>query len=384
MLELGLEEPSDIESASSYDDNDDYEKKWLRVQHDFDKLSTNYRRLQSVNEALKRQITEINRQGADYLSAKAEAERVAHEAELRMEKMAKNAQIDQRAREGQVKRVRIMEHQMKEVIEESKKEQRQRVKSEERTAELLKALNRERAQRLHDLHQNFRIAGSSAAAAEREKKMEARYFGAEKEIVTLSREQDVLTAACKAHQRINELGVGAQMEQEKDNEYLTAERIMLKSALQEAREEARAARATADGLRKEILGLRTDLVRQSKGALRLEDGSVTLADPSYCGGRLSTVRFSLPLLQASANLGDASTVKDGSVAETKAPPKKRRNLVRARTVVVDPHDKAEISRTGTVVSKEGLILSTQLGGDLQSDLTRTLGIEPNSVETKQP
>ena len=394
MLDLGLEEPSDDDlgdRSDSYDDEDDYEKKWLRVQHDFDKLSTNYRRLQSVNEALKRQIGELNRQGAEYLNAKADAERSAHEAELRMDKMQKNAMIDQRAREGQVKRVRIMEHQMKEVLEESKKEQRQRVKSEERTAELVKALNRERAQRLHDLHQNFRIAGSSAAAADREKAMEARYFGAEREIATLSREQDVLTAACKAHARINDLGVGAQMRQERALEHAQAERIMLQSALQDAVADARAARATSASLRTEILALRTDLVRASKGQLRLEDGSLALADPSAssaCGGKLSTVRFSLPLLQSgsAATLGDASTVKDGSVAErppssAAGAPKKRRNLVRARTVVVDPHDKAEISRTGTVVSKEGLILSTQVGGDLQSDLTRVLGVEPNARRT---
>ena len=87
-----------------YDVEDDYERQYLRVQHDFDKLQTNYRRLQSVNEALKRQIESQNVQLAEYLKAKNEAERVAHETELRMEKMAKNAAIDARARDGQVER----------------------------------------------------------------------------------------------------------------------------------------------------------------------------------------------------------------------------------------------------------------------------------------
>lgn len=389
MLDIGLEEPSDDDlERTAYNDDDDYEKKWLRVAHDFDKLSTNYRRLQSVNEALKRQIAEANANGARYLAATADAERLAREAELRMSKMKANADIDRRAREGQVKRVRIMEHQMKEVAEEGRKEQRARIKSEERTADLLRSLNRERAQRLHDLHANFRIAGSSAAAAEREKAMEGRYFGAEKEIVALSREQDVLAAACRAHARINSAGVGAQHDQEKRIEWAEAERVVLKAALQDARSEARDHRALADALRAEILGLRTDLVRASKGRLRLgADGSV-VADASgdaRCGGRLSAVRFSLPSLPLGGGGsgvlgGDSITVKDGSVA-TARPAPKRRNLVRARSVRVDPDDKAEISRTGTIVAREGLLLSTQPGGDLQSDLTRVLGVEPNARRT---
>ncbi|EGB03004.1 hypothetical protein AURANDRAFT_68376 [Aureococcus anophagefferens] len=150
--------------APDYDVDDDYERQYLRVQHDFDKLTTNYRRLQTVNEALKRQIEQQHTQLAEYLKAKNDAERVAHESELRMAKMAKNAEIDARAREGQVKRVRVMEHQMKEVLEESDKERRQRAVAEEKTAELHKALNRERAQRLHDLHQNFRIAGTLSSS----------------------------------------------------------------------------------------------------------------------------------------------------------------------------------------------------------------------------
>ncbi|KAH8047324.1 hypothetical protein JL722_13136 [Aureococcus anophagefferens] len=173
--------------APDYDVDDDYERQYLRT----------------VNEALKRQIEQQHTQLAEYLKAKNDAERVAHESELRMAKMAKNAEIDARAREGQVKRVRVMEHQMKEVLEESDKERRQRAVAEEKTAELHKALNRERAQRLHDLHQNFRIAGTSAEALRREKEMEDRYFAAEKEIAAQAHEKDVLVAACEAHAKIN-------------------------------------------------------------------------------------------------------------------------------------------------------------------------------------
>ncbi|KAH8066876.1 hypothetical protein JL721_8068 [Aureococcus anophagefferens] len=94
-MDLDLAEIIDDGRARpDYDVDDDYERQYLRVQHDFDKLTTNYRRLQTVNEALKRQIEQQHTQLAEYLKAKNDAERVAHESELRMAKMAKNAEIE--------------------------------------------------------------------------------------------------------------------------------------------------------------------------------------------------------------------------------------------------------------------------------------------------
>ena len=130
----------------------DYERKWLQISHELDKLQISYRRLQSVNESLKRQIEALNKQQITYVAERKEAERNAHQAELRVELLGQNALIDQRVREGQIKRLRIVEHQMNEVLANSRNERNQRVKAEEKTANLTKALNRERAQRIHDLH----------------------------------------------------------------------------------------------------------------------------------------------------------------------------------------------------------------------------------------
>merc|ERR1711907_742198 len=126
-----------------------------------------------VNESLKRQIEALNKQQITYVAERKEAERNAHQAELRVELLGQNALIDQRVREGQIKRLRIVEHQMNEVLANSRNERNQRVKAEEKTANLTKALNRERAQRLHDLHLNFRVVGDSLSA-----KTRAAYGGA--------------------------------------------------------------------------------------------------------------------------------------------------------------------------------------------------------------
>ena len=359
--------------APDYDVDDDYERQYLRVQHDFDKLTTNYRRLQTVNEALKRQIEQQHTQLAEYLKAKNDAERVAHESELRMAKMAKNAEIDARAREGQVKRVRVMEHQMKEVLEESDKERRQRAVAEEKTAELHKALNRERAQRLHDLHQNFRIAGTSAEALRREKEMEDRYFAAEQEIAAQAHEKDVLVAACEAHAKINVATVREERAIERELEFGRAEALLLKSALQEARDDQRATKSANRRLQGDVLALRTDLARAARPR---GGGSLREPSASSTNHKLSTVRFSLPLLQGSAISGESGTLKDGSfVVEhpLRSPPpppqpkkKGKGSRIKPREVGVnvDEEDRVEFSRTGTIISKEGSYLSAadELGG----------------------
>ena len=68
----------------------DYERKWLQISHELDKLQISYRRLQSVNESLKRQIEALNKQQITYVAERKEAERNAHQAELRVEACAQS------------------------------------------------------------------------------------------------------------------------------------------------------------------------------------------------------------------------------------------------------------------------------------------------------
>ncbi|KAH8059394.1 hypothetical protein JL722_5420 [Aureococcus anophagefferens] len=288
--------------APDYDVDDDYERQYLRVQHDFDKLTTNYRRLQTVNEALKRQIEQQHTQLAEYLKAKNDAERV--------------------------KRVRVMEHQMKEVLEESDKERRQRAVAEEKTAELHKALNRERAQRLHDLHQNFRIAARRGRCGAKE--MEDRYFAAEKEIAAQAHEKDVLVAACEAHAKINVATVREERAIERELEFGRAEALLLKSALQEARDDQRATKSANRRLQGD-----GSAISGESGTLK--DGSFVVEHP---------LRSPPPPPQPKKK-GKGSRIKPREVG-----------------VDVDEEDRVEFSRTGTIISKEGSYLSAadELGG----------------------
>ena len=114
-------------------------------------------------------------------------------------------------------------------LDESMKERQQRIKSEER------ALNRERARRLHDLHQQSRISSESLAAMQREKAMEGRCSSAEDDAQSVARTCGLLETGMIANQHITSEGTHTQMRQERAIEWSHAERVMLKSALQESR-----------------------------------------------------------------------------------------------------------------------------------------------------
>ena len=223
--------------------------------------------LQTTNETLKQQIYTLNKQLTTYLAATQKAELATHQMKLKLEMVGKNALIDQRVRAGQVKRVRVMEHQMKEVLAEAQKERQQRVKAEEHTVQLAKALNRERAQRLHDLHLKSKIASSSRAAAEREKVMESRCFSAENDLESISRTCGLLEMVAGAEERISIAESDVQMKQETAIEWRDANQIVLKSALYEARKDLLRMRFQNAGLRTEVRRLRTQIMQSNGSSL---------------------------------------------------------------------------------------------------------------------
>jgi hypothetical protein len=238
----------------------DYEKKWLLISHELDKLQISYRRLQSVNESLKRQIETLNKHQVTYMVERNEAKRNAHQAELKVELLGQNALIDQRLREGQIKRVRIVEHQMKEVLADSQNERSQRVKSEEETVDLTKALNRERAQRLHDLHLNFRVVGDSLTAMKRERLMEERCLSSERDAELVTRNCNLLETAVKTHHSVDKRIICTQAQQEHAIEWGHAKRLLLESLVQETRKDTQNTCFEKGYLQGELRRLRSNLI----------------------------------------------------------------------------------------------------------------------------
>ena len=241
-----------------------YKRKWLKVTHDLEILRDDYRRLQNANDGLRQQVEVLRTQQG----SQREAEQIAHKALLKMTVMEENAAIDKRVREGQVKRVRIVEHQMNQVLMDSAKERQQRARAEERALQLAKGLNRERAQRLHDLHNNFRIVGDSLASVKREQAMEDRCLAAENSIKSMSHSFCLLEVAVNAHQRIKTEGTRTQLLQEREIEWSHAKQMMLKTALQQARDDSQNAHQNISHLQSEIKQLNTCILDVEKTSLR--------------------------------------------------------------------------------------------------------------------
>lgn len=127
---------------------------------------------------------------------------------------------------------------MNEVLANSRNERNQRVKAEEKTANLTKALNRERAQRLHDLHLNFRVVGDSLSAMKRERLMEERCLSSERDAELVTRNCNLLETAVTTHHSVDSRSICTQAQQEHAIEWGRAKRLLLKSLVQEMRKDA--------------------------------------------------------------------------------------------------------------------------------------------------
>ncbi|KAJ1459218.1 hypothetical protein M885DRAFT_68655 [Pelagophyceae sp. CCMP2097] len=97
-----------------------------------------------------------------------------------------------------------MEHQLKTIMEDNVKQCRERDGAEARAVDLQRALNRERAQRLADLHANFRVAGDVMEAVRRAADMEARYFDAEAEVAAVAQDCAALELRDAAHDDVHQ------------------------------------------------------------------------------------------------------------------------------------------------------------------------------------
>ena len=116
---------------------------------------------------------------AKYLRQLTEAQTELKQANVLIEKQKVDMKFDKQAREGQVKRSRIMEHELKEIQAENNHQAELRAQAEARTRELEKFLNQERALRLQDIHKNFRMGGAQKLAEAREREAAALHYAAE-------------------------------------------------------------------------------------------------------------------------------------------------------------------------------------------------------------
>uniref|UniRef100_A0A7S3NDK5 Uncharacterized protein n=1 Tax=Aureoumbra lagunensis TaxID=44058 RepID=A0A7S3NDK5_9STRA len=154
-------------------------------------------------------------------------------AKEEIEKLKKTISIDLKAREGQVKRTRMLEHQLHETEEELKKRQRECILSKKKIEAFESALNAERSRRLNDLHKAYRTTGNVTQALQREREMEQRYFSTQATLDDTKNLCQTLETALDAHQQLTTKAVVDIGIQDTDIERLQAEILALKSTLLE-------------------------------------------------------------------------------------------------------------------------------------------------------
>jgi len=146
------------------------------------------------------------------------------------------------------------------------KQCRERDGAEARAVDLQRALNRERAQRLADLHANFRVAGDVMEAVRRAADMEARYFDAEAEVAAVAQDCAALELRDAAHDDVHQRTAAEMDSHEIEIEETRAELLLVRRALRQADDDVSSAQRAAAKLQKEVLSLRTELARCATSA----------------------------------------------------------------------------------------------------------------------
>ena len=177
--------------------NDQEVAKWKELAHEW----------KAKEDELHAEMAAEKQTKAKYLRQLTEAQTELKQANVLIEKQKVDMKIDARAREGQVKRSKIMEHELKEIQAENAHQAELRAQAEARTRELEKFLNQERALRLQDIHKNFRMGGAQKLAESREREAAALHYAAEATIRTQSARIEGIEAALRAHEVIEAAGL---------------------------------------------------------------------------------------------------------------------------------------------------------------------------------
>mmetsp|Transcript_27657 Transcript_27657/g.32730 ORF Transcript_27657/g.32730 Transcript_27657/m.32730 type:complete len:541 (+) Transcript_27657:87-1709(+) len=122
--------------------------------------------------------------------------------EKKLETMQMNAKYDASAREGQVKRSRIIQTELEETRDENTKLETRNNELEGINKELEKSRNHERALRLQDLHRNSTMAGAKKVAELHETEMEQRAAKISEELISSRDEVIRLRSLVKAADKV--------------------------------------------------------------------------------------------------------------------------------------------------------------------------------------
>ena len=123
-------------------------------------------------------------------------------ANKKVERLMMDAKFDKQAREGQVKRSRIIQHELEETRQINGELEEKANMLESKNEELTRALNHERALRLQDLHRNMAMAGAKKVAETSEKNLEGRAAEVSSELEEASHKMRMFQATLRGMEKV--------------------------------------------------------------------------------------------------------------------------------------------------------------------------------------
>ena len=239
-------------------------------------------------DRLTKTLSEVNVQLKDELAAKnllkgssEEHRRAAAEATRKADRMQSDLKYDKLAREGQVKRSRILEHELNEVKHDNYLQTKLRKEAENRSQEQYINLQRERSLRLQDIHAKNKVLIAKATSERNEKLAEFERF---REVAKASRLEDQLTglsSTIATQQKVIKMNDDELADTLQEIETVRLENLRLHRVVQQREEEVLHHVEIRSDLERECHRLETALMVTSKTA---SDKSRPLLTASKGGG----------------------------------------------------------------------------------------------------
>ena len=222
-------------------------------------------------------------------------------ANKKVERLMMDAKFDKQAREGQVKRSRIIQHELEETRQINGELEEKSNMLESKNSELTRALNHERALRLQDLHRNMAMAGAKKLAENSEKDLEGRAANVSSELEDAHAKMRMMQATIRGMEKVaasheeEMLATRAELEMEKK------EGINLRTQLTDSTVTLEASVAAQRELEAETSRLRREVIMTAHGSANAAATAVLAPRDARAQRRLAQERTDLG--RANSNSG---------------------------------------------------------------------------------
>jgi len=219
-----------------------------------------YRKLQKEKEETEKSIQEELKKRTETAEQLRKANTAKEAAEKKSSKTSQMLAIESRAREGQVKKVKIMEHELMVTREINDKLEKQRNIAEAKRKDFEQKWLRERSLRLQDIHKNHNITVDNKKTHQLKDAADIVMVQALKDRTEMEKTLGISEAALNAQTKITEAQQGEILGQTREIEFMKKRILDLERQVNEQDENMTATTMNASHLEGEVWRLQRELL----------------------------------------------------------------------------------------------------------------------------